>query len=94
MLFLGGFLLESFGELRKTLDKLGKKKKKTTKNDIRAPFVIEFKGLVHSHILRLSNSCSRAYLLLFIANEGVGPWSCLVKVGGFWTFQFNLGTRL
>jgi len=31
MLFLGGFLLESFGELRKTLDKLGKKKKKQPK---------------------------------------------------------------
>lgn len=53
MWFLGGFLLESFGELRKTLDKLGKKKKKN-RNDICAPFVIEFKGLIHSHLLRLS----------------------------------------
>ena len=69
MVFLIGFLLDSFGKLIKTLDKLCGEKKKKAHRCIICHLVLGvgaqplLKGIV-----RLENFCSRACIFLFIAN--------------------------
>lgn len=68
MVFLIGFLLDSFGKLIKTLDKLcGKKKKAHTCIICHLVLVVDAQPLLKG-IVRLENFCSQACIFLFIAN--------------------------